>query len=247
MRKLPSLDPQDPNFVRVKYLRYADVWLIGVPGPHQLAEEIKERIGQFLKSRLSLSLSAEKTRITKARTEEAEFLGYRIRLGRSDKEPKQTLSTNSSGKNFKRRSTGMQIVLKAPMGELVKRLHLKGFCDKRGRPLHKAAWIQLDEDQIVSLYSSVNRGLQQYYRPTDNWEGMHQVQYILKFSLAKTLAAKHHQPITQLQRAKTTNTKYKRANGQEKTITFYRNTDWSTKRGAFTTPPYVDIIRMTLP
>src|SRR5947199_9918044 len=49
MRKLPSLDPQDPNFVRVKYCRYADDWLMGLTGPHQLAEEIKERIGQFLK------------------------------------------------------------------------------------------------------------------------------------------------------------------------------------------------------
>ena len=144
-------------------------------GTRSEAEEIKERIGQFLKSRLNLTLSVEKTRITQARTEEAEFLGYRIRLGRSDREPKQTLSTNASGKNFKRRSTGMQIVLKAPMEKLIKRLHQKGFCDRKGRPTHKAAWIQLDEDQIILLYSSVNRGLQQYDRPTDNWERMHQV------------------------------------------------------------------------
>jgi len=246
MQKLPSLDPQDPNFVRVKYCRYADDWLIGVTGPHQLAEEIKERIGQFLKSKLNLTLSVEKTRITQARTEEAEFLGYRIRLGRSDKEQKQTLSTNASGKNFKRRSTGMQIVLKAPMGELVKRLYQKGFCDRKGRPLHKSAWIQLDEDQIILLYSSVNRGLQQYYRPTDNWERMHQVQYILKFSLAKTLAAKRQRPITQVIQGKDISIKVKRAKGQEKTITFYRNTDWSIRRGAFTDSPKVDLIRMNV-
>jgi len=244
MRKLPSLDPQDPNFIRVKYCRYADDWLIGVTGPHQLAEEIKERIGQFLKSRLNLALSAEKTRITHAKTEEAEFLGYRIRLGRSGKEQKQTLSTNASGKNFKRRSTGMQIVLKAPMDKLIKRLHLKGFCDNKGRPLHKAAWIHLDEDQIISLYSSVNRGLQQYYRPTDNWEGIHQVQYILKFSLAKTLAAKRQRPITQVIRRKDISVKVQRAKGREAMVTFYRNTDWSVRRGAFTDSPEVDIVRM---
>src|SRR5436853_961639 len=133
MRKLPSLDPQDPNFVRVKYCRYADDWLIGITGPHHLTEEIKERIGQFLKSRLNLTLSAEKTHITQARTEEAEFLGYRIRLGRSDKEPRQTLSTNASGKNFKRRSTGMHIVLKAPMEKPVQRLHEIGLSDQTGR------------------------------------------------------------------------------------------------------------------
>ena len=115
----------------------------------------------------------------------------------------------------------MQIVLKAPMGELVKRLYQKGFCDRKGRPLHKSAWIQLDEDQIILLYSSVNRGLQQYYRPTDNWERMHQVQYILKFSLAKTLAAKRQRPITQVIQGKDISIKVKRAQGQEKTITFF--------------------------
>src|SRR5258708_1184337 len=75
---------------------------------------------------------------------------------------------------------------------------------------------------------------------------MHQVQYILKFSLAKTLAAKRQRPITQVIRGKDINIKVKRANGQEKTITFYRNTDWSTKRGAFTDSPEVDIVRMNV-
>jgi Type II intron maturase len=140
----------------------------------------------------------------------------------------------------------MQIVLKAPMEKLIKRLHQKGFCDKKGRPLHKAAWIQLDEDQIILLYSSVNRGLQQYYRPTDNWAEMHRVQYILKFSLAKTLAAKRQRPITQVIRGKDISIKVKRAKGQEKTITFYRNTDWSTRRGAFTDSPEVDLVRMNV-
>jgi hypothetical protein len=246
MRQLPSLDPRDPNFVRVKYVRYADDWLIGLIGPKRLAEEIKEKIGLFLKAKLRLTLSAEKTQITQARTEEAEFLGYRIRLGRSDKEPKQTLSTNASGKNFKRRSTGMQIILKVPTEKLIQRLYQKGFCDKKGRPVHKAAWIQLDEDQTILMYSSVNRGLQQYYRPADNWAEMNRVQYILGFSLAKTLAAKRQRPITQAIHGKEISIKIRRAKGQERTITFYRNTDWSVRRGAFTDSPEVDIVRMNV-
>jgi hypothetical protein len=52
-----------------------------VIGSHELAEEIKDRVGKFLKDKLALTLSQEKTRITNARTEEAEFLGYRIRKG----------------------------------------------------------------------------------------------------------------------------------------------------------------------
>ncbi len=191
MRKLPSLDPKDTNFVRVRYIRYTDDWVVGITGPKHLAEEIKERIRQFLKAKLYLTLSEEKTVIKNARTSDTKFLGYRIRLGRSKTaEQKQTLSTNASGKNFKRRSTGMQIVLRAPIGELIKKLYQKGFCDSQGKPLHKKAWILLDEDQIVSLYSSINRGLQNYYRPIDNWAEFSRIQYILKFSLAKTLASK---------------------------------------------------------
>ena len=75
---------------------------------------------------------------------------------------------------------------------------------------------------------------------------MHQVQYILKFSLAKTLAAKRQRPITQVIRGKDISIKVKRAKGQEKTITFYRNTDWSTRRGAFTDSPEVDLVRMNV-
>ncbi|HZS76883.1 MAG TPA: reverse transcriptase domain-containing protein [Ktedonobacteraceae bacterium] len=244
MRKLPSLDPRDPNFVRVRYVRYADDWIIGVTGPKRLAEEIKEKVRQFLKARLDLTLSEEKTVITNARTSDAKFLGYRIRLGRSKTaEQKQTLSTNASGKIFKRRSTGMQIVLKAPMGELVKKLHQKGFCDAKGRPLHKSPWILLDEDQIVSLYSSMNRGLQNYYRPADNWAELSRIQYILKFSLAKTLAAKRRVSITRIIKDKGIQATVTRK-GQQRIITFYRNSDWTIDRKAFSNSPTVDLVRM---
>jgi len=37
MRSLPSLDTHDPEFVRIKYVRYADDWLIGVTGSKELA------------------------------------------------------------------------------------------------------------------------------------------------------------------------------------------------------------------
>ena len=96
------------------------------------------------------------------------------------------------------------------------------------------------------MYTSVNRGLQQYYRHTDNWAEMHGVQYILTFSLAKTLAAKRQRSITQVIRGKDISIKVKRAKGQERTITFYRNTDWSVRRGAFTDSPEVDLVRMNV-
>jgi len=243
MRKLPSMDIKDPKFVRIKYVRYADDWIVGVTGSHALAEEIKEKIGQFLKSKLNLTLSQEKTRITSARDEEAEFLGYRIRLGRTNKEQKITKSTNSSGRRFARRSTGMQVVLKAPIDKVVKRLAQKGFCDSQGNPTAKKGYIFLDEDQIISLYSSVNRGLLQYYRPADNWPKMNRIQYILKYSLAKTLAGKRRTSITRVLRQGRISIRVKRKD-REKVILFYENTDWKVNRDAFSKSEEVDLVRM---
>ncbi len=246
MRKLPSLDTRDPNFVRIKYVRYADDWLIGVIGSHDLAEEIKNRVGEFLKDKLALTLSQDKTRITNARTEEAEFLGYRIRKGRTRDAQKVTTSTNSSRRQFKRRSTGMEVVLKTPMDKLIKQLSTKGFCDGKGTPKHKAGWTLLDEDQIISLYSSINRGIQQFYRPADNWPELQRIQYILKYSLAKTLALKKKVSITRVMKSRDIGVQVTNKNGQARNIMFFRNTDWTVKRDAFKNSPDIDLVRMNV-
>jgi group II intron reverse transcriptase/maturase len=246
MKKLPSMDTEDPDFIRIKYVRYADDWIIGVTGPRTLAEDIKRKVRNFLSTGLKLTLSEKKTVITNARTQEAKFLGYRIRLGRTNKEQKQAITTNGSGKVFKRRSTGSEIVLKAPMEEVIKKLQTKGFCDKNGNPIHRAPWQELDEDQIVNLYSSVNRGIQLYYRPTDNWARVQKVQYILKFSLAKTLAGKRKSKISRVISGNGDIKIRTMRKGKEKEIVFYQNHDWTSKRDGFTDSEKVDIVRMNV-
>jgi group II intron reverse transcriptase/maturase len=78
MQQLPSVDPIDPEYKRLRYIRYADDFLLGFIGPMTEAEEIKERIATFLGTALKLTLSAEKTLITHAHTGRARFLGYEI-------------------------------------------------------------------------------------------------------------------------------------------------------------------------
>ena len=245
MKKLPSMDTKDPDFVRVKYIRYADDWLVGVIGSHKLAEEIKGKIGKFLKTQLNLRLSEEKTVITSAKTEEAKFLGYRLKVGRTNKEQKQRKITNKSGREIKKRTTGMEVILKAPMDEIVKKLFQKGFCDKKGNPTHKPPWMLLDDDQIVMLYSSINRGLQQFYRPSDNWARVQRVQYILKYSLAKTLAGKRKTIISKVIEDKEVRVKTTRK-GKEKEIAFYQNHEWVTKRDSFAESTDIDLVTMNL-
>ncbi|WP_316691134.1 reverse transcriptase/maturase family protein, partial [Pseudonocardia sp. H11422] len=83
-RSQPSGDPNDPAFRRLRYVRYADDHLLGFIGPKAEAEEIKQRLTQFLRDDLRLELSKEKTLITHARTGAAKFLGYEITARHGD-------------------------------------------------------------------------------------------------------------------------------------------------------------------
>jgi group II intron reverse transcriptase/maturase len=77
LHSLPSQDPNDPGYRRLRYCRYADDTLLGFAGPKAEAEEIKQRLAAFLRDDLRLELSPDKTLITHARSQRARFLGLR--------------------------------------------------------------------------------------------------------------------------------------------------------------------------
>src|SRR5258707_10070436 len=90
LQKLPSIDPHDPNYRRLKYVRYADDFGLAFTGPKQEAEDIKRQLGAFLREELGLALSEEKTLITHARSEAAHFLGYEITTMQNDTKQSRT-------------------------------------------------------------------------------------------------------------------------------------------------------------
>ena len=45
---LPSCDTRDPNYRRLRYVRYADDFLLGFAGPKSEAEAIRDRLSAFL-------------------------------------------------------------------------------------------------------------------------------------------------------------------------------------------------------
>ncbi|KAA6310117.1 hypothetical protein EZS27_038520, partial [termite gut metagenome] len=80
---VPCGDEMDANYKRLKYVRYADDFLIGIIGSKEDAKTIKEDIKNFLNEQLALELSEEKTLIT--HTEKpAKFLGYEIHVRKSN-------------------------------------------------------------------------------------------------------------------------------------------------------------------
>lgn len=81
-RKLSRSDPFDANYKSLQYIRYADDFIIGVIGSKEDAEAIKSDLANYLREKLKLTLSAEKTKITHT-SGFARFLGYDITVSRS--------------------------------------------------------------------------------------------------------------------------------------------------------------------
>lgn len=180
--KLPRTDQQDPNYRRLRYVRYADDFLLGFIGSKTEAETIKTEIGAFLKE-LGLTLSEEKTFITHASSQHAHFLGYDLTVTQAD--TKRTKFKDGR----KQRSINGRIALLVPR-EVVQRYKRK-YC-RQGKPIHKGGLITFTDYEIVATYGAQLRGLANYYLLANNvskrigevyWYGME--------SLVKTLANKH--------------------------------------------------------
>jgi nicotine oxidoreductase len=206
------------------------------------------RTKDFLLETLKLRLSEEKTHITNARAEKTHFLGTNLKVG-SGGTPNVVLTTNGSGKRFKRRSTGWETVMQAPLSKLIRRLRDKGMCSIEGRPLAKRGWAFLDAEQIVALYSSVNHGIQNYYRFADNWSRLSRIQSILQSSLAKTLALKFQITTSQVFKklGKDMCIKAEGKDGKkDREVRFYLNHDWSKNREAFQQGTHTNIDQLRI-
>src|SRR5262249_52138590 len=79
-RKHMVAAPCDPDYRRPRYVRYADDFLLGFVGPAEEARGVQDRLGDYLRTALKLTLSKEKTLITHAGDEKARFLGHEIKV-----------------------------------------------------------------------------------------------------------------------------------------------------------------------
>ncbi|HKV02271.1 MAG TPA: reverse transcriptase domain-containing protein [Ktedonobacteraceae bacterium] len=181
-QKLSSIDPQDPDYRRLKYLRYADDFALAFVGPKEEAEAIKQRLRTFLLEELKLNLSEEKTLITHARDSAAKFLNYEITTMQSNK--KQTLDRNG----HKGRKINGEIGLKVPRKVVEEKC--KRYM-RKGKPIHRAELLNESDFTIVATYQLEYRGLINYYRMAYNLHTLQKLKWVMEISLAKTLASKH--------------------------------------------------------
>jgi len=176
-QRMPSKDGYDSTFRRLYYVRYADDWLIGFIGSISEAEEIKRQLGTFLREKLKLELSEEKTLITHAKTQAAGFLGYEIVIGNDD-------SKHTNG----RRSINGKIGLRVPAHFIEDRC---ARFMKNGKPAHRPELVNESDFSIVQEYQLKYRGYVQYYKLAYNLSWLAKLQWVMQSSLLKTLACKH--------------------------------------------------------
>ena len=177
MRTLPSTDPMDPGYRRLKYIRYADDHILGFTGPKAEAEEIKAKLERFLRETLGLELNQDKTLITHARSQRARFLGYDITVQHSG-------TKISNG----RRSANGKIALKVPPDVI--RAQSARY-RRRGKPWHRPRLQNLDDYDIIRAYGAEYRGVVNYYLlAKDAWR-LRTLRWNAEVSMLKTLALKH--------------------------------------------------------
>jgi len=175
---MPSRDPNDPGYRRLRYCRYADDWLLGFTGPKREAEEIKAEIGRFLRDTLKLELSEAKTLITHGRTKPARFLGYEIVV----------LHADDKHDHRGHRSINGQIGLKVPLDVI------RAKCEPylhHGRPIRRTERTVNSDFSIIAQYQAEFRGIAGYYQYAYNLHRLGRLKYVMQRSLVKTLARKY--------------------------------------------------------
>ena len=184
-------DDRNGDYKSLQYCRYADDWIIGVVGSRADAEEIKNKIKDFLMSKLRLELSEDKTKITHS-SDNARFLGYDISVSRSNDVKRNTrgiLQRNLRGK----------VMLRVPQEKWVaKLLELKAMkIVKREqgkevwKPLDRGKLMNRSDIEIISSYNAEIRGLYNYYCLAINACTLKNFRHFMEYSMYGTFARKY--------------------------------------------------------
>jgi len=187
MRQIPSVKPDDDQFRRLYYCRYADDLLLGFAGPKAEATEIQQRIVDFLQS-LNITTSDEKSFINHAESELTRFVGYDLSARRSN-----TKLTREKNGRCKKRSINSGIKLFVPR-EAVKEREKQ--YTRLGKPIHSKGLTHYSDYEIVMRYNLEFQGLANYYALAQNVsKRLQPLKYVYMQSLAKTLAHKYQRSV----------------------------------------------------
>ena len=174
---------------KLKYVRYADDFLIAVKGSREDCQWIKSKLAEFIGDVLKMELSEEKTLITHS-SKCARFLGYDVRVRRNGK-----IKRGGPG-HVKMRTLNGGVELLVPLNDRIRPfVFTKGVAiqkeDGSMFPVHRKYLVGLTDLEIVSVYNAELRGICNYYGMASNFCKLHYFAYLMEYSCLKTLASKH--------------------------------------------------------
>lgn len=165
MRRVGNVNKLDPNFRRMKYIRYADDFVILTIGTKDEATMIKNNVKEFLRTNCGVELNVEKTVITNLRNEKFNFLGAEI----SKLERNITFIRNRSTSRIM--ATG-RLLIKAPIKSLLNKMKEKGFIRQNNDQVYLAQHIgyltNLTHYDIISHYNSKIYGILNFFSFASN-------------------------------------------------------------------------------
>ena len=230
----PSGDEMDGSYRRLKYIRYADDFILGVIGSKEEAQRIKEDIKSFLSASLALELSEEKTLITHT-GKSAKFLGYEITVTRDNHQRRDV-------RGCLRRTYGKRVRLNVSMATLRDKLLEYGAMEIKLRngkevwkPKCRSGLIFNDDLEILDRYNRETVGFCNYYLIANNCVVLHNFRYIMEYSMYKTFAGKYRSTVRKINKKYRLNklftVKYEQK-GVIKSRTFYK-TSFKRRTTAF--------------
>src|ERR1700744_2289319 len=196
----PSCDLMDDGYKRLKYVRYADDFLIGIIGSKEDSKQVKQDIKNFLEAELDLKLSEEKTLIT--HTEKpAKFLGYEVSVRKSNHAKRDDM-------NRLVRSFNNKVRLRITMDIIKKKLLDFGIVEIKHNPQGKEWWkpkehskmMHNDDLEILQMYNGTLRGFYNYYSIANNSAILNSYGYIMEYSMYKTFACKYKSTVRKILR-----------------------------------------------
>lgn len=191
-REIPARPVHEETFKSLQYVRYADDFIVGVIGSREDAESVKNDLAVFLKEKLHLTLSVEKTKVTNT-SERARFLGYDIKVSRS-----QDIKRKKDGS--RQRVYYGVVKLYVPHEKWVAKLLECGAIrikkDKvtgmeHWQAIQRGKLINLTDIEILSKVNSEVRGFYNYYSIACNASTLNHFSSIMKYSMLKTFGAKY--------------------------------------------------------
>lgn len=208
MRNIPCSHDMDENYRRMKYVRYADDFIIGVTGSKVDCEKIKADITKYMSDVLNLELSAEKTLITHAQ-DTAKFLGYELSVRKS-------YAMKRNRKGVLQRDFNGRVVLTLPIETVKKKLKeydAISFEQANGKeiwkPKSRSHLTAMQPHDILAQFNWEIRGFYNYYSIANNVSATcSKFGYIMEYSMYLTLAQKLRSTISKLKKKYETNKQF---------------------------------------